>query len=179
VGERVRKLRAVGDLSGPSWDKVNERAWKNYLWLLAAASLDGIFERPANQPSDLYSTPVLHHSAQWIDHKPFYTPSPVKPKQHQLLTEVGVKFLDSLDKGEISTTELRIVLKCERMEKTTWSRLVNHICDTTQQRLEVAGKHKEGLPLSLCATLPESWTRQGQTLIRLDAQHYGFTDEVA
>jgi len=48
VGERVRKLRAVGDLSGPSWDKVNERAWKNYFCLLAAALLDGIFEHPAS-----------------------------------------------------------------------------------------------------------------------------------
>jgi len=30
VGGRVRTLRAVGDSSGPSQDKVNEQAWKNY-----------------------------------------------------------------------------------------------------------------------------------------------------
>lgn len=46
-----------GTHPGHPKDKVNERAWKNYLRSLAAALLDGIFEHPANQLSDLYANP--------------------------------------------------------------------------------------------------------------------------
>jgi len=70
LGGRVRKTRAVGNSSGPSQDKVNKRAWKNYLELLAAALFgkrrvatrqgwagekSGLFEHSAESTSVVHS----------------------------------------------------------------------------------------------------------------------------
>jgi len=47
VGGRVRKLRAVEDQSAPIPEETTSKLGKINLWSLAAALLNGLFERPA------------------------------------------------------------------------------------------------------------------------------------